>query len=98
ELAFVGVLMHLYTAEQMESTRVEHAKKISDSITQMLKEIVAAFKQCDNDAMLRPGFDTNGIRQQITLVDQQYIALRELCRGDARQTEEIGRASCRERV
>jgi len=87
ELAFVGVLMHLYTAEQMESTRVEHAKKISDSITQMLKEIVAAFKQCDNDAMLRPGFDTNGIRQQITLVDQQYIALRELCRGDARQTE-----------
>jgi signal transduction histidine kinase len=86
ELAFVGVLMHLYTAEQMEATRVEHAKKVSDTITQLLKETVGAFKAADDNALLRPGFDTNLIRQRIAEINRQYEGLRQLCLDDARQS------------
>lgn len=87
ELVFVGILFDLYTGAEIEAERAEHAKKISDTITGMLKDIVSCYRQVDGEALYHPGFDSNKIRADMRRVNDTLEGLKVLVKTDKTQSE-----------
>ncbi len=92
QLVFVSVLIFLRNQAEADARKAEHAQQISDTVSNLVRDVVDIVTVAEGDDPSQFGLDTSMYKKAALNVITEFDKLRELVKDDPKQLEVVDRS------